>query len=110
MTTETRGSNSGRSRSCSEAGAYRYRVLLAPVRSSSRSRSQPSALWAINRVAVDVQQRFGGAVDAAHGVVGAAGAGRPGIQGLLVADLHQGLGDVVDVLDVDPAGDVGHGA
>ena len=60
------------------------------------------------RVAVDVEEGLGGAVDRAHGVVGAAGAGRPGVQGLLVADLHQRLGDVVDVLDVDPAGDVGH--
>src|SRR4029453_14345905 len=58
--------------------------------------------------AVDVQEGLGGAVDRAHGVVGAAGAGRPGIQVLLVADLHQRGGHVVDVLDVDPAGDVGH--
>jgi hypothetical protein len=28
----------------------------------------------------------------------------------LVADLHEGLGDVVDVLDVHPAGHIGHGA
>jgi hypothetical protein len=61
-----------------------------------------------DRVAVDVQQGLGGAVDAAEGVVGAAGAGRPGIQGLLVADLHQRLGDVVDVLDVHPAGHIRH--
>jgi hypothetical protein len=59
-------------------------------------------------VAVDVEERLGGAIDRAHGVVGATRAGRPGIQGLGVADLHQGLGDVVDVLDVHPAGHVGH--
>ena len=62
------------------------------------------------RVAVDVQEGLGGAVDRAHGVVGAAGAGRPGVQGLLVADLHQRLGDVVDVLDIHPAGHIGHAA
>ena len=59
-------------------------------------------------VAVDVEEGFGGAVDRAHGVVGAAGAGRPRVQGLLVANLHQRLGDVVDVLDIHPAGHVGH--
>jgi hypothetical protein len=32
----------------------------------------------------------------------------PGIQGLLVADLHQRLGHVIHVLDVHPAGHVGH--
>ena len=47
ITTETSSSNRGRRRSCSEAGAYRYRVLLAPVSNSSMSRSQPSALWAM---------------------------------------------------------------
>jgi hypothetical protein len=61
-----------------------------------------------DRVPVDVEQGLGGAVDRAHGVVGAAGAGRPGIQGLLVADLHQRGGDVIHVLDVHPAGHVGH--
>jgi hypothetical protein len=61
-----------------------------------------------HRVAEHVQQGLGGAVDRTEGVLWAAGAGRPGIQGLLVADLHQRLGDIVDVLDVDPAGDIGH--
>jgi hypothetical protein len=60
-------------------------------------------------VAEHVQEGLGGAVDRAHGVVGAAGAGRPGIQSLLVADLHQRLGDVVDVLDIHPAGHIRHG-
>jgi hypothetical protein len=60
-------------------------------------------------VAVDVQQRLGRAIHRAQGVLRSAGAGRPGIQGLLVADLHQRGGHVVHVLDIDPAGQVGHG-
>jgi hypothetical protein len=61
-------------------------------------------------VAEDVQEGLGGAEHAAAGVVGPGDAGGPGVQGLLVAELAQAGGDLVEVLHVDPAGDLGHGA
>jgi hypothetical protein len=76
----TSGSNRGRSRSCSEAGrrdteccSRRSAAHPGSGRSPQPRRPPPDP--------IDVEQRLGGAVDRAHGVVGPAGAGRPGVQG-----------------------------
>ncbi len=62
-----------------------------------------------DRVGEHVQQRLGRSVDAPQRIVGPRLARRPGVQGHPVAGGLQRLGDLVLLLDVDPAGDIGHG-
>src|SRR6266536_392891 len=107
MMVATSSSNSGRNRPCSLAGAYRYKVL-APERSASTSRSQPSADSAMTGSANTSSSVSAVPYTLPRVLSGRARQADQGVQGHQVTRLLQRLGDLVLLLDVHPPGDVAH--